>query len=364
MFNIFRKTQPSRVFTSDADDFSTSQIDEWMKTIINNPNCYPDSQDDEYVSGLIMKLGKERFINIDSDSKDSTKRIIELSVKEDGGPDYSTLSYALFNPNVLYITTSPYAYAGSAWGFNEYCNSLMSWFPYIQIGAKDIHSQYKSGMVIDTPMFAIRIMVPLMGTSKDYEMLKNAIRSIGRWGYMLKDGFHTQSRVSPFYALSDMQEQNVQDSVTAAEALFGKGPWTEETISAPACISNSVLKEGEKTNNDGAVVFHYTGNTLPYPFYISAFKGVKYTWQQYYEWPVEITEENEESFWNMVGKYNWPIEGTENRPLGLYRAYTYNNGEKQILKIALASCIPNELLAKVVAWQIAQFQNQIKVISK
>lgn len=242
IFNLFnkKKIESIRPFSSDADQYCTQEIWEWMNRCAKDPDVIPSARSDEYTRSIIDRMSNESDIEIQSEVTENGVRVLELSIKRKGF-DYVSIAYQLFNPNVIYITTAPYGFAGDRLSFLAYCNRFQSHFPMISIGCKDFEKHLKLpdggiGTFIDS-MYAVLTLVPLLGCSLDYENLLTAVRCLPIYGYDLRDGYHSnepQPYASPKSQINIQLEKLVKihefklikDLYPASIALFGDLPFT------------------------------------------------------------------------------------------------------------------------------------------
>lgn len=203
LFNLFKKDKIGTIppFESNLEKFSKEKIADFIAISRNEPNIIPPVLPDDYVISLINQLSLKDDIQVLSQTEKDAVKIINLSINRIQDPDYVSISYAKYNPALVFITTAPYPFVGDAISFNKYCNVINLAYPFIQIGAIDeqvdvsnIVAKFGGGdnqYTMRQSVFAVRTVLPILGINADLYHLETCVRSLPIYGYDLKDGYHT-----------------------------------------------------------------------------------------------------------------------------------------------------------------------------
>lgn len=136
----FLKKKPVEIrpFSTNVSEFSEDELNKWMEEVRNNPDLLPPSKPDNYISGLINRILDEKIINLLDDKVQNGVRRVIVSIERGESPDVEGIEYALYQPDVAYVTTGAFPFAGEAWMYNQYCMNLEESFPFLQMGAKTV----------------------------------------------------------------------------------------------------------------------------------------------------------------------------------------------------------------------------------
>ena len=369
IFNFFGKKETViRDFHSDAGDFSMEEISKWMKEVQDNPDLIPPLLNDDYTSSLIERLGNESDITIVNDTTQDGIRSIALSIERNSA-DAVNIQYALYNPNVIYLTTGCYPFAGDSLNFNFYALHLISGFPFIQLGANDTYMyQEIPGFGKDyEDVYAVRTILPLLGGENDYKNLVETARCLPIYGYDLKDGFHS-GNLQPYANNKGINVQlaklqNIFTSTKASNEIPAIAAfWGDVNMPSlrPIKVSNEYVAKINPVWKNAEV---FGGVESELDIAISCVKRFKNIWS------ISTTtrynknsEEDKINLINFLGEFNFPFNSLNENSLGLYQAYpVYEDENSMEVYHSMVGCIPNEVNAKVVAWQIARF---LSIINK
>lgn len=362
IFNFFGKKETViRDFYSDAGNFSMEEISKWMKEVQDNPDLIPPLLNDEYTSSLIERLGNESDITIVQDSIDNGIRNIALSI-ERNGQDAVSIQYALYNPHVVYFTTGWYPIAMDSLTFNKFASQLITLYPFLQLGADGNFQSQELDRVGRIPLdvFAIRTLIPLLGGSQDYDNLVNIARCLPVYGYDLKDGFYT-NRLHPYPNRQGINTQlakilkiidgsKASNEVPTMDALWGN---TNVLSIIPLKISNKLVNSitPQWINKD------MFGGDYEGIYGITCNKNLKNLWTIFTTIRYEAkTDEEVNSVISFLSEFNFPFSTFNDKFPGLHQAIILDRDENFVyVSHSFVGCIPNEVHAKVIAWQIAKF---------
>lgn len=395
MFNFFRKKlSPIRAFSSDAGKFSVEQIWEFMKRNYEGSDATPQLQDDSYTCSLIDQMSEETDIEILDDSCENGVRCLQLAVDR-GDKDYISIAYQLFNPNVVYITTCPYGFAGDGKSFMLYCNSFQKAFPMISIGvlANERKIKLPDGEVgiMKDEMYTVRTLIPLLGNEHDYTNLLTAIRCLPIYGYDLRDGYH--SNVAQPYAsrktginiqlekiVNIHKFRKTKGLYPCTVQLNGGAPFVEYTTDEPASISNPVLLYYNYCMNGTNKFIPNSSDRIEYfridPDKVSGSMKRSGITQLvcYSNFPTLYTiEANElisiedEQKLNGLIEYMAKISASSinlnPREYALYKATLQPHGDDDnvyLLTVSMTQALPNKVDANTIAFHMASFLELIK----
>lgn len=390
IFNFFKKKHdPIRMFSSDADKFSTEQIWDLMEQFYKNAEELPPIKSDEYVKSMIERLNMEEDITIMEENSSDGVCVISFSIKRNNY-DYVSIAYQLFNPYIVYITTSPYGFAGDRDAFMMYCNKFQHPFPMISIGCRDFEKIIKlpdGEGSITTPMYAVRTCIPLLGNGQDYTNLSTALRVLPIYGYDLRDGFHSdcaQPYASKKSGVNIQLEKLVnihkfigykEELYPANIALYGHAPFSKLSTDIPASLSNPYLQYLNFCSDPRQMFLKSDSNEIHH--FRMELNDETYTMERtgdtqlicYTNYPCLYTIEvdipvkiNDEASYSHVleymGNFSFPTISGNPHEYGMFKAtlLTYNNSKDTfILKCSLTQCTPNEVNASVLAMQIVDF---------
>lgn len=382
LFDFFKKGGIGNIrpFYSDAGDFSIEQIGGWMDLSAEDTRFLPPARSDEYVRELIDRISNENGISIELDECKHDVRVVMLSIERNGS-DYVYLSYQMFNPNVVCVTTAPYPFAGDKLTFLEYSNRFQHLFPMIAIGC----SNYEDSL--NSPMFSVRTCVPLLGYKKDFDNLVTATRSLPIYAYDLRDGYHSNntqpyaSRKTGYNIQLDKliniyKLKSSKDLYPAFIALYGHASFTSVSIDVPASLSNPYLqhlnyRSGPDKMYGGSVsdeilFFHTEINRNTNCLERSDFTQlVCYT-----DYPGLYTLEDNQfvkfddnktycDLLEIASSFGLPVIPDNAHELGLFKMSIIpykTNDDTYLIKRAVTNCIPNEVNALALAKQIVDFQ--------
>lgn len=393
LFNLFKKKKSEqaeeppmhmREFVSDAGKFTAEEISEFILKVLENPEILPPAKSDEYTAQLIQQLVNEPDIELRNDTTTGNIRTISLEVMRDNGPDYVALSYGLWDPNVVYVTTSPYAYAEPGLGanaseasagvfvvrevnkktcgaqFNNYSNQLMKNFPIIQVGAKDYPMEETDKGTIYGAVYAVRTFVPMLERDDDYANLLTATRSLPIYGYDLRDGFHSGDpqpyagrdglNIQLSQMLSMHELPNNRMCVPAVTALFGVAEQGKRGIEFPAVVTNAYLQEAAKELRYNESLFYANVDDVQ----IACHELLPNIWVIKSTANISIDSDKKVlNLFELMGSFNYPDD--RYAPLGLYQMYI-NHIKDDVANVSFCEvcCVPNEVNAKAIGWQIAQ----------
>lgn len=396
MFNFFKKKQePIREFISDAGQFNVEQIWDWMKQSYDGSDAIPPRQDDSYVCSLIERMSEESDIEIQKDSCDNGVRVLQLAITRNG-KDYVSISYQLFNTNVVYITTGPYGFAGDGKSFMLYCNSFQKAFPMISIGVisdeRQINLPDGNVGIIKDEMYIVRTLIPLLGNERDYVNLLTAVRCLPIYGYDLRDGYH--SNIAQPYAsrksginiqleeIVKIHEFNkIKGLFPCTVQLNGRAPFVKYTTAEPAAISNPCLQYYNFCVNGTNKFIPNSSNRIEY-FRMDldeasgSMKRSGITQLVCYNnyptlYTIEANEliliENEQKFNDLI-EYLAQISASSislnPREYALYKATLEPYGDKDnayLLTVSMTQSLPNQVDAKTIAFHMAAFLKLINL---
>lgn len=386
IFDFFKKkADPIRPFSSDADKFSTQDIWEWMNKCAANPDLTPSAKSDEYTKSVIDRMSNESDIEILSDDSKNGVRVLQLSIKRKCF-DYVSIAYQLFNPNVIWITTSPYGFAGDTLTFLDYCNCIQSRFPMITIGCKNFVREIDNIGQISNPMYALRTCVPLLGNELDYDNLLTAVRCLPIYGYDLRDGYHSnnpQPYASQKSGINIQLEKLVKihefkstkDLYPAKIALYGHAPFTKVSTDVPARMSNPYLQYLNSCSNPEQLFLKSESNQIQFfhleiNYQTNRMERARETQMVCYtDYPGLYTIESNQfvkfndnetysEILDYVSESAFPEISNNPHELGLYKMFIIpceDDNDTFLIKCTVTQCIPNEINAHVLAMQIVDF---------
>lgn len=396
LFNLFKKKkyeEPIREFTSDANSFSLEEIKRWMQDVVNNPSIMPPVRSDEYIKELIIRLQTEPDISILDDITEGDFRTLNFTIARNG-TDYVSLSYLLSDPNVMYITTMPYPFAGDATSFMVYCNCFQHSFPMVSIGVKDIiHEIEIEGKLceIPEPMYTVRTILPLLGNENDYDYLCTALRCLPIYGYDLRDGYHSND-YQPYKSKQGVNIQleklinihrfkDVEGLYPAEISLYGHGPFMKISTEAPAYNSNPILQYlnmcynprvmfSSVSNGEDKIIFHNDKNNdewdikqdgiiklYCYPAYPTL-----YTLVHFQTFDTDKADIDIDGLLKLTGEFNFAPPSSNVCDQLLYKcvlAGKVGTGNLYNLQRSVTCSIPNIVDAKNIAYQMAAFLSKI-----
>lgn len=389
IFDLFKKkeTGPIRPFSSDADKFSTEQIWDWMNRCTNDPDLIPPTRSDEYTKSIIDRMSNESDIEILSDDSKNGVRVLQLSIQRNES-DYVSIAYQLFNPNVVYITTAPYGFAGNTLSFLAYCNRFQSLFPMITIGCKDYVQKLGDIGQVKNPMYSLRTCVPLLGNEQDYNNLITAVRCLPIYGYDLRDGYHSNNP-QPYASLKSginiqleklvkiHEFKSTKDLYPAKIALYGHSPFSKKTTDIPANLSNPYLQylnyciNPEQLSNKpevNEIQFFHTEIVKDVDCYRMERSGetqilcyTNYPGLYTIEYNQFVKINDNETYSEILGyvsEFGFPTISNNPHELGLFKMSIIPYGDDSEtfqIKRSITQCIPNEINALVLAMQIVDF---------
>lgn len=392
MFNLFKKkSNPIREFSSDADRFSTNEIWEWMEKCYSSDEIIPPLRDDSYVKSMIERMSEESDIEILNDSEGNGVRTIQLAITRNG-KDYVSVAYQQFNPYVVYITTSPFGFAGDGKSFMAYCNEFQKAFPMITIGIvnQEIPIKLPDGSAgsLKNEMYTVRTLIPLLGNKQDYENLLTATRCLPIYGYDLRDGYH-EGNFQPYRTVkSGINVQleklvkihsfpGVKDLCPCSEAFYGSSPNSEHTIDHPAFNSNPYFQYFNYCCIDAHKNHSHTLNFMAYvrtekdkdtdtlkrasDHQLVCYPNFPSLFSLEVHQIIQIEDKEElNGLFELIG--NLSASHTDHNPdqYALYQAglspYS-EDGKSHLLTLRMTQCLPNEVNSECLAYQIEKFLN-------
>lgn len=397
MFNLFRKKNsgPIREFHSDADKFTTEDIWKWMEECYSSDGTIPPLRDDSYTKSLIDKMSEEGDIEILDDTQKNGVRTIMLGISRNG-TDYVSIAYQLFNPNVVYITTSPYGFAGGGKSFMLYSNSFQKEFPMISIGVltHDRQIKFPDGEIgiMKDEMYTVRTLIPLLGNEQDYTNLLTATRCLPIYGYDLRDGYHSNA-AQPYASRKTGINIQLEKIVKIHEfkktkglypgsvQLYGGAPFVEYTTDEPASISNPCLQYYNFCANGTNKFIGNSSNRIEY-FRIAkddASGSMKRSGITqlvcYNNYPtlytieanelITIAEEQKlDDLIEYMAKISASSINSNPQEYALYKATLEPHGDDNnvfLLTVSMTQSLPNQVDAKTIAFHIAAFFESIKL---
>lgn len=387
MFKLFKKPEPIREFTSDADKFDTQQIWNYMNAISTPSEVLPKSKSCEYIKNLIDRLGSENDIKICRDETKNSVRVIQLAISRNGNWDYVAISYQQFNPNVVYITTNPYFFAGDRDSFVQYSNQITIHhgqqirlaFPLISIGCRE-YSAEETGNV-PRPGYTLRTSIPLLGNNQDYPNILDAVKSLPIYGYDLRDGYH-KDIVQPYASkknniniqlekLIKIHEfKSVKNLYPAEIGLYCGAPFNKLSTEKGAVISNPFLQYLNFANSsrrfilndDGVENWHFhlePDNSDHTMKKVDNIELVTYTnFSTLYSikstYVLKKSEVDLDELLDHISSLNNHQVSNDPHEYMLFNAYVDIDDDITIC-LSSTQCIPNEIDAEVIAMQIADF---------
>ena len=385
-YRIERK-EPIRSFESDADKFSTEQIWEYMEGLTSSSVPLPPVKPCGYVEKLILQLSNEKDIEITEDETKNNVRVIQLAISHNGMQDYVVISYMQFNPNVIYITTNPYFFAGDKNSFIAYSRQITNQYPMISIGCRDYEPE-ETGFLTQ-PGYTVRTCIPLLEYCIDFENLLTVCKVLPIYGYDLRDGYH-QGNIQPY--ASERTGINLQlekiikihlfnsakDLYPAEVGLYGEEPFNNLSTENGAVISNPFLQYLNFANSPKSWILEDNGTETTHfrmevEYSSNSMKRIGnselITYTNYPSlYTVKIT--------SLVNRHDVNLEDLFDYMSGLtsneiaFDAQEYmlfdsiiltneNYKDFYLLKLSTTQCIPNEINAKVIAMQITNFFKRI-----
>lgn len=390
MFKFFKKKEPIRAFESNADKFNTEQIWEFMKNQTATCDFLPANKSCEYIEYLISRLRDENDIKICEDNTKNDVRVIQLAISRNEMLDYVAISYQLFNPNVVYITTNPYFFAGDRNSFILYSNRITIHhaqqislpFPMISIGCRN-YGPEETGLV-SQPGYTVRTCIPLLGNNQDYTNILTGVKALPIYGYDLRDGYHNEieqpyasktSRINiQLEKLFKIHEFNsIRDLYNAETGLYGGEPFNRLSTDKGAAVSNPYLQYLNFTYSSKRIILMDDGNeSLHIHMEPNQFGQLKQTGNTelitYSTFPTLYSvlstyklnkeEINLEKLWNYIEGINSHEISHNPHEYMLFNAYV-DLDDIVTLQLSMTQCIPNEIDAQVIAMQIVDYFHKI-----
>ena len=362
----FRKKNNIRSFKTNISDFSEAEIKEWMDDVRNNAQLLPPMKSDKYVSSLIDRiLDNKGVTRLEDEICGGVRRVI-LSIERGNAPDIVAIEYALYQPDVAYVTTAMYPFAGESYMYNQYCMFLESDFPFLQMGARPFARELPGIGMYQEDSFAIRTIVPLVGAEDDYKHLWGATKCLPIYGYDTRDGFPTMN-MQPYAGRTglNIQLEKLMDiyksrSVTGALStevlLFGPTDAISTEVGEPACAKLDILREAA-TNGDE----RFMGDN-PVGISFITIDSCPTLWMAFSTkfYKVE-TQETIKDILTFLGEFSFPSFKEPDIPGIMFLKSWISVKEDDVVGVnyGMVGCCPNEIDIKVMAWQIARFQSLI-----
>lgn len=366
LFDLFRKKNNIRSFKTNISDFSEAEIKEWMDDVRNNVQLLPPMQSDKYVSSLIDRiLDNKGVTRLEDEIWGGVRRVI-LSIERGNAPDIVAIEYALYQPDVAYVTTAMYPFAGESYMYNHYCMFLESDFPFLQMGARPFARELSGIGMYQEDSFAIRTIVPLVGAEDDYKHLWGATKCLPIYGYDTRDGFPTMN-MQPYAGRTglNIQLEKLMDiyksrSVTGALStgvlLFGPTDAISTEVGEPACAKLDILREATTNGDERFMGDNPVGISFItidcYPTLWMAFSTKFYKLE---------TQETIKDILTSLGEFSFPSFKEPDIPGIMFLKSWICVKEDDVVGVnyGMVGCCPNEMDIKVMAWQIARFQSLI-----
>lgn len=389
LFDIFKVKEHSRPFASDADEFSTEEIWEAMNDFYDDEDKFPPAKSDEDVKSLISMMINQEDITLISEDFENNVHIYQLSIARNNAFDYVSVAYTIFNPNVVYITTSPFGFAGDRDSFIAYCNAFQNGFPMISIGCINVEREVKlpegeTGYYTDS-FYAVRTCVPLLGIVQDIRNLLIATRSLPMYGYDLRDGFHSNNP-QPYRSkesginiqleklVNIHQFRYVKDYYPAQVALYGGAPFVKMSTDNPAINSNPYIEFvyftfAPQITGDKYINFHLDANAgtitgVEGPSNLVCYSKYPGLYTIEYVRNLKLDSDDDVSvLFDELERFNFPGSVSSNpRDYALFKAILLQDRDDNLcctIRYSMTQCIPNEIDAKLLAMQIAEFFRRI-----
>lgn len=357
-----KKSDPVRDYTSDASSFSTKEISKWMREVENNPNIIPDLKDDTYIRSLLDRIKLENEVSVLGEQTIDGVREIAFAINRSAeGPDNVTLSYALYNPYVAFITTGIFPFAGDSANFENYSLQITGNYPFLQIGADYAYRELPNIGKLRQDAYGVRTMIPLLENDSDYENLFSSLKCLPIYGYDLRDGFHSDDSEPYADAKYGINIQLLKvykilsaplssDEISAEDALWGEN--SEDKMQSASYSNEYLASFTQKAIGSNNNVARYNDDRF---LFISCPKDYKNLWEISAIARMKVdSEESTITLLEKLGKFCFPYNYN---PMGLYQAQVLSleNGIA-LVEFKMINCIPNKIDAKVIAWQISQFK--------
>ncbi len=364
LFNFFKKNIEIRPFWTNISDFSEEEITEWMGKVRSNQELLPPSKSDEYVSSLINRLADVKGITIQRDDVRGGVRRILFGIDRGDSPDMAGIEYAQYQPDVVYVTTAMYPFAGMSYMYKQYCMNLESSFPFLQMGARTFTQEIPGIGEIEREAFALRTMVPLLGAEDDYKHLLNALKCLPIYGYDTRDGYphmylqpysgKTGLNIQLEKLVSIYKSKSVSSVIPTNDLIFGASKDKVSEFIMPAyetieTIKKSMTDEDENFMGDNPAGISFITSPL-YPSLWIALTMKIYT---------VSSDDDIENLLSYIGKFSYPsLEGSNFPGIIFLQSWFAGREDDKIGVIyGTVGCCPNEMDIKVMSWQIARFQS-------